>query len=231
MSTIPRIAKRYVPCLAGLLLLLLTLGATPASADTVSFDLNISNGNILPPAASYGTVTLTLNGDGSINVGVVGASGYGFFGYSGDMFGFNESIAGDPNIYILNASAGVTVAPNPNTVCSGGGCQLDGFGKFEFMVGGPTGSSPLGSFSFDVLPASGTFTTVYQLVELSTGGASGVPNFAAHVSPINGCAAGVANCTGWAGDGGNPVPEPASIALFGSGLVTLAGMIRRRRKQ
>jgi hypothetical protein len=29
----------------------------------------------------------------------------------------------------------------------------------------------------------------------------------------------------------NPIPEPASIALFGSGLVTLAGMIRRRRKQ
>jgi len=28
----------------------------------------------------------------------------------------------------------------------------------------------------------------------------------------------------------NPIPEPASIALFGSGLVALAGMIRRRRK-
>jgi len=231
MSTIRRIAKRYVPCLAGLVLLLLTLGATPAAADTVSFDLNISNGNILPPAASYGTVTLTLNGDGSINVSVVGAAGYGFFGHSGDMFGFNESIAGDPAVNILNASAGVVVAPNPNTVCSGGGCQLDGFGKFEFMVGGPTGSSPLGSFSFDVYQVSGSFLTAYDLVELSTGGGSGTPHFAAHVSPINGCAEGVRNCTGWAGDGTTPVPEPASLTLFGSGLVALAGMIRRRRKQ
>lgn len=31
-------------------------------------------------------------------------------------------------------------------------------------------------------------------------------------------------------DGATAVPEPASIALFGSGLMTLAGMIRRRRK-
>jgi hypothetical protein len=229
MSTRLRIAKRYIPCMAGLLLLLLTLGATPALADTASFDLTISNGNILPPAASYGTVTLTLNGDGSIHVSVVGADGYGFFGSSGSMFGFNESVAGDPNINILNASVGVVVAANPNTVCTGGGCQLDGFGKFEFMVGGPTASSPLASFNFDVYKASGSFSTVYDLVELSTGGGSGQPHFAAHVSPLNGCAPGVAACTGWAGDG-NPVPEPASMVLFGSGLLTLAGVIRRRRK-
>lgn len=227
MKTMQRMAKRYVPCLAGLLLLLLTLGATPASADTASFDLITSNGNILPPAASYGTVTLNLNADGSINVSVVGASGYGFFGPSYTMFGFNENIAGNPSINILNASAGVVVAPNPNTVCSGGGCNLDGYGTFEFMVGGPTGSSPIGSFSFDVSRTSGTFTTVYQLVELSSSGA----HFVAHVSPINGCAAGVGACTGFAGDSGTPVPEPASIMLFGSGLLTLAGMIRRRRKQ
>ena len=210
--------------------LVLALGSM-AKADTVSFDLTISNGAILPPAASYGTVTLTLNANGSINVSVVGASGYGFFGNSGDMFGFNESVAGDPNINIANASAGVVVAPNPNVVCTGGGCQLDGFGRFEFMVGGPVASSPIGSFSFDVYEVGGSFSTVYDLVELSTGGASGTPHFAAHVSPINGCAAGVAACTGWAGDGGSPVPEPASLALFGSGLLTLAGMIRRRRKQ
>ncbi len=30
---------------------------------------------------------------------------------------------------------------------------------------------------------------------------------------------------------GTPVPEPASIALFGTGLLTLAGFIRKRRKQ
>jgi hypothetical protein len=136
------------------------------------------------------------------------------------VFGFNQVGTNNANIISSTLTSGFSV--------DGTNQNLDGFGKFEYVIT-DSRDDPTSSFSF-VVSRSGGFTSTAALVALSTDGSSsgGYGDFAAYLEETN-CIPGENH--GWTRDDPSAAPEPASIALFGSGLVSLAGLIRRRRKQ
>lgn len=197
---------------APMVLALLAFSSITAFADSVTFDLNVSNGNISPAAASYGTVNLTLNADGTIAFLVTMAPGYGIAG-GGAAFGFNPA-SGVGAIAITGISSGFSQ--------SGAG-NLDGFGQFAVDINGPPpGGNAPGVLGFTVSQTGG-FTTVYQLVALNGKGW----DFAAHVIPN-----GSTISTGFAATNTIvPVPERGDLILPLAGLVCFGGVLLNRKQR
>jgi PEP-CTERM motif len=186
--------------------------AAAASADQVV--INTPNAGLSATPGPYATVTYVLNGSGGIDVTVQMALGFTAFGEgngNNGIFGFN----------IVGSQAGLSVTNLPlgfSTNLSGG--QMDGFGNFEVTLDCCNASNAVSSFSFTVTRTGG-FSSASDLFEANASGA----HFAIHIAPTNG------NPTGFAADTGtSEVPEPTSMLLLGSGLVTLAAGLRKRFK-
>ena len=168
----------------------------------------------------YGTVTLTQNVD-DVDVTVLLRDDLNFVNTGNEnshtIFSFNSDLIG---LAVTDISFDGINNLNYELVSPGGNSP---FGEFDYAIfcsgnecenGAPGQSAdPL---SFTVLNAS-----VADLVGLST---VGNPDayFAADVICISG------DCTGATG-GIGVVPVPASVWLFGSGLIGLVGVARRRQ--
>jgi PEP-CTERM putative exosortase interaction domain len=191
--------------------------ATFARADTVTFDLN--RGSTLPNQ-NYGTITLTLNGSGGIDVSISLLAGNRIVNT-----GFDASVAFNST---LGGQIGVTGLPGTYTLVNSGNPSsigMDGFGTFEYGVlfnaqGGGAGTDS--SLTFTVTRVGG-FSSVFQLVELSTNppGSLQSPFAVDVICDSCGPATGVV---------GTAVPEPTSMLLLGTGLATLAAGLRKRFK-
>lgn len=186
--------------------------AAAANADQVI--INVPNAGLSGTPGPYATVTYTLNGN-VIDVNVQMALGFTAFG-TGDgnngIFGFN----------VVGSTAGLSVTNLPAGFTANlGGGQMDGFGNFDVTLSCCNPQNGVTSFSFTV-SRTGGFSSASDLFEASSSGA----HFAVHVAPSDG------SPTGFAGDAGTPteVPEPTSMLLLGTGLVTLAAGLRKRFK-
>jgi hypothetical protein len=212
-----------------LLIAILTACGTLAQASEFQYDLNAIYCNCLPAGGSAGTVTLTDFSPGVVQISVQLAGGLTFHQSNGlDAFVFNTPVS----------IAGATVT-------NGGGASWtfgtsgreDGAGTFMYQltcVAAPNGC--VGD------PSTLVFTITQAGLTAATFGTTndGASNtyFAVNVAnPEN------SGCTGMVGGGGVEngsggftggsncvpnVPEPTSIAFFGTGLLVLGIFVRRR---
>lgn len=192
--------------------------ATAARADQAVFNLTV--GPTLGPG-NYGTITLTLSG-GSIIVDVQLTNGAIINGGQQCSICFNSTI--NPNISVSAITANYQlIASAPGVL------HADGFGDYEYgvdYVGAGSGggcTQCVDHVTFTVSKTSGTFSSVFELVENSTGGGFASP-FAVDIRTSN---TGGSPPTGFVGTTG-PVPEPASMFLLGTGLLGIGAGIRKR---
>jgi hypothetical protein len=181
-------------------------------------------GLVISPAASAISLPFSSN-----NLGISGSVGTVTWNQSGSNV--NVTISMNPGYALLvnGGDLGFTTT---------GGLILSGSSLTNFSVSGLSASlksnSTIGSFTFDFLyqtsvkggqqfPTTLTFTILNANANQLTG-------FGAHVCVLGNDDDGCEN-TGFASTGPSPspVPEPGTLGLLGTGLLGIAGAVRRRR--
>ena len=230
MTRFQRIMATFVVCVATLLCLL-TLGASRASADLFTSELNIGNDAISGFTGPFGTVTVDLTTFDSAEITVasntVGGNIYLFGSVNAVDVDVNASSFSILGIDGFNAGTGFT--PGPFT--SGGSGNVDGLGTFNATINsfdGFTHSSD--SVTITLLNNGGTWTSAADVLTPNADGNDAAAHIFVTSSPAN--ASNGAIVTGFAGEGPSvPVPEPSSLALLLTGLVGFAGIVGTRRRK
>lgn len=203
------------------LLLCLTVAVSAARADSQTWYFTGTNSPANVPcstAAPCGEVNITTSGNFATFTVSSLLSGYIF-----DTFGFNYS----PNVFAIGNFGGEV--SNPFII---GNEQQDGWGSFGVVVhtglnGGSRGGDCVVTGG---VPGAGcTFTFQVEChtncllsdFEISSSGGAGSGFFAGHLAAGGGL-------TGYVGAPSTQIDEPASLSVIGSGLLMLAGLLRRR---
>ena len=194
------------------------------SANAASMSYYMDQSNDLADGVNYAKVTISdgaVAGDIDFSVEVlVGA----FPTPLGDPFGmqtfsFNYDSALDLPVGNIGADNIVDINPDSWNIVedkNAGG----GFGKFEFQAKG-NGSSRTELLTFTI---SGVIGDTIASYALGKDGGDG-EFFAAHIAGYD---AGVTGNTSGQFAGSTAVPVPAAVWLFGSGLIMLGGLRRRK---
>jgi hypothetical protein len=191
----------------GMLVVLALWGASAAHAQTFySLTVDHCGGCGTSP---FGTVELDPAGTGSVLVTVSLSNGNQFVGNgtgTNGLHAFTFDVGGTATIAF--STPGFTADP-----LQSGGYKQDGFGSFPYAIecGMACDSGPGGS------------SLIFTVSETGLTVSSFVPNSLAFFF--------TADILGTTGSGpvAAPTPEPASMLLFGSGLLAIGTVVRRRR--
>ncbi len=211
------------------LALLLTAAAPRASAD--SFTLSVPNSAISAYPAGYINVTVTLVNSTTATIT-----------FTNDPSGIYNYLMGDGSTAAVNVNAttftvGAVSESNslgapftPTFTSTQTGTQnVDGFGDFNLTINNTDGfGDSATTVTFTITNTSGTWSSAANvLIANSQGNTAAAHVFVESSTCTDGSGKLVACATGYAGNGTN-VPEPGTLSIFGTGLLGLAGLIRRR---
>jgi len=193
---------------------LVLIGSSLAAANSVSFDLTSNNLGI---SGSVGTVMITDTGTNQVTVTITMNAGFSLKLEGGDVAFNGPSGLTASSASNLAGTVGVTGFTGLSFNHFTAGKNIAQFGTFDFdytsIKGGPKGTVSVDTLTF-VLTAPGLTASQF------TGAA------------IHFCTASGGDCgpqTGFASSGPpTSVPEPATLSLMGTGLIGLAGVVRRR---
>ena len=198
-------------------LLGMTAVASHAATETFSLTSDHCTDGCLTGQTSGGTVTITDVSAGVVSVNVTLANGNRFVSTGFDTdFGFD--LTGAPSITFSGVTSGFAPNANPETA---GSLHMDGTGFFQYGVQctgcGPGGSSPLsGPLSFDI---TGAGLSVLSFIQNASGQFFAVDLMSGTTGNTGAVDASVLS----------PVPLPPAALLFGTALVGLGVLGRRRR--
>jgi hypothetical protein len=223
-------AFRTVPAFFAVGFFLVTVGALRVSADSTTFTINAPNSDLATDMGPYATVKIDLTSGNTMATVTVDSLTNG-----GNLYRMGSNGAVDLNVngdYSLGTvtETGTAGLFTPTFKVNDPGGTGDGFGKFTLSLDNMDGFGDSATeISFTLTKASGTWSSATNvLIPNDKNNSVALDLFACATSttPPKSCTSTqVSPDQGFA----TVAPEPASMLLFGTGLLAIGTVVRRRR--